>query len=738
MAQAQLDLASRQAKENKNSEYIEPSGDENVENLAGCLDTRSSLTFPTNLQTVKEGKHIHMEKCSIGNYHLRTKAKTLRCTNDEHCAVQLHSAQGVLSDHTNNPLIAYQAQIAAALTDRLTRDFLDLYRECVLCEESFEKGSQILMHIKGHGGELGKVTHPSTVKLRLGKLEFRKRRNEPKMCYECYSTSPNDLALYIHHARYHQRNLNHPLICFSCCFPLFDETFDQHYENHHGSTCCGVRLTTMGKYIQHYIASHPKKLEEALGREELNFLYIITKNAGESQEYPWGTVSRLTSKKIGKFSEISKCNNVPGVRTERFRDLYIAGAGQNPHVDVILKYVKNYKLGYGISTAPPGRIVLEVEKLMSKRLAENIHKYIDKCYLTRENPLRSEVAGGSQTGLCPACMEREDHMDNLCIDKRNLGSVTHAYLHCKVDDTLLALQQGIVIGARDGALEYGPWGQYSYLNLGCKAWCPLYPTGHDQDTPVVIKENGHHQIVHEEENYFTHIRNVVSKLPSDYGKPIVIEFFLMRHALVDLNEKEENIECQVEAFFEQLDRIRIEFPYLYVVCGPALTVKNRPLTEDAYTVEALKMKKSNYIIATYAVKYNVPFVSQQGIVTSLPVKMNEAIWWTKRNSQPIEPVLSLSQEFKRQYYKNIGYLFDLISESHQQVLATIATAIEDETRLTLWENTPTEQEMEVPIVPKRVTPLKLNLSKRIRLDTECTGKMFKKYFLSIIKYFITW
>jgi hypothetical protein len=641
--------------------------------------------------------------------------------------VQLHTSQGVLSDHTNNPLIAYQSQITAALADRLTRDSFDIYRECVLCEETFEKGAQTLMHIKEHGGELGKVTHPSTVKLRLGKLELRKRRKEPKLCYECYSTAPNDLALFIHHARYHQRNLNHPLICFSCSFPLFDETYDRHYENYHGSTCCGVRLTTMGKYIQHYISSHPKKL---------NFLYIITKNAGETQEYPWGTVSRITSKKIGKFSELSKCNNMPGVRTERFRDLYIAGAGQNPHVDVILKFVKNYKLGYGISTAPPGRIVLEVEKLMSKKLAENIHKYIDKCNLTRENPLRSEVSGGSQTGLCPACMEREDHMDNLCIDKRNLGTVTHAYLQCKIDETLLQLQQGLIIRVREGSLEYGPWGQYSYLNLGCKAWCPLYPIGHDQDTPVVIKENSHHQIVHEEENYFSHIRNVVSKLPSDYGKPIVIEFFLMRHALVDLSEKEENIECQVEAFFEQLDRIRIEFPYLYVVCGPALTVRNRPLTEDTYTVAALKLKKFNYIVATYAVKYDTPYASLQGIVTSLPVKMNESIWWTKRNSQPMEPVLSLSQEFKRQYYKNIGYLFDLISESHQQVLATIATAIEDETRLTLWQDTTNEPERSDPVVQKRIKPLTLNLNKRIRLDTESTGKTLKNIYKFIIKYFV--
>jgi hypothetical protein len=82
MAQAQLDMKNRQHKEVTSSEYIETNNGENVENLTGCLDTRSSLTFPTNLETVQEGKHIHMEKCTIGNYHMRTKAKALRCTND--------------------------------------------------------------------------------------------------------------------------------------------------------------------------------------------------------------------------------------------------------------------------------------------------------------------------------------------------------------------------------------------------------------------------------------------------------------------------------------------------------------------------------------------------------------------------------------------------------------------------------------------------------------------------------
>jgi hypothetical protein len=358
---------------------------------------------------------------------------------------------------------------------------------------------------------------------------------------------------------------------------------------------------------------------------------------------------------------------------------------------------------------------------MTKKLAEKMNRIMENKDLTKQNPLWTEISEKGENGICDDCLERENHENkNLCIDKRLLVNMSAYFLHGHIDEQLFNTQHGIVIGVRDGTLEYSPWGQFRFLNLGFRGWNPLFPTGYDKNLPIVVRESGHHQLVREEDNFFHHIRLVVEKLPSDYGKPILVEQFLMRHALENTEEREEMIECQIEAYYEHLDKIRTEFPFLYVIVGPVLAIRNRPQTEESYEICALKLKKVSYMMAAYAIKYGFPFVHTQGTITALPMKVNKTIWYTKTSDYYSEPIKTWDHQYKRYYFKKLGKLCDLIAESHQQVLATLANAIADETRHGAWGNQTNETEPP-KTTQKRTKGLKLYISKKPR--TEPYGKL---------------
>jgi hypothetical protein len=125
------------------------------------------------------------------------------------------------------------------------------------------------------------------------------------------------------------------------------------------------------------------------------------------------------------------------------------------------------------------------------------------------------------------------------------------------------------------------------------------------------------------------------------------------------------------------------------------------------------------MMAAYAIKYGFPFVHTQGTITALPMKVNKTIWYTKASDYYSEPIKTWDHQYKRYYFKKLGKLCDLIAESHQQVLATLANAIADEARHGAWGNQNNETE-QPKTAQKRTKGLKLYISKKPR--TEPIGK----------------
>jgi hypothetical protein len=108
---------------------IEVDMDENVElhNLNG----KDNLGLGSNKQVILSGKKKMIRVCDLGNLYLDPNKK-LKCTRASDCNVQLHKAQGILSDHTDSPLDAYKSDIKMSLMIRLTKDLGGVYRECLL------------------------------------------------------------------------------------------------------------------------------------------------------------------------------------------------------------------------------------------------------------------------------------------------------------------------------------------------------------------------------------------------------------------------------------------------------------------------------------------------------------------------------------------------------------------------------------------------------------------------------
>jgi hypothetical protein len=143
---------------------------------------------------------------------------------------------------------------------------------------------------------------------------------------------------------------------------------------------------------------------------------------------------------------------------------------------------------------------------------------------------------------------------------------------------------------------------------------------------------------------------------------------------------DEMLETLVESYFENLNKLRNEYPKLYVVVGPAVTLDLRNFEEKEYTASALKAVKLNNILSIWAVRYNVPFISSQGFINPLPYTIKGKIWWTKSSRNENEPLYNLYGETCREYLKQMGFLFDTIAECYQLTMKTIKDSIEQEIR----------------------------------------------------------
>ena len=432
--------------------------------------------------------------------------------------------------------------------------------------------------------------------------------------------------------------------------------------------------------MQHLMNCHPLLFEKELGLEELPGFFLYTKNSPRDRELPWGNTVRETSKKINNYSWNRRDNGTPGAKSEKFRKHYLSGPSQNPMQDNILIYTANFEINMSLKNATPGRILIETEKLMLRHLAERHVEYVKKQDLSKENPLKSELSAEEVLVVCETCMERADHSasKDKCVNRKKYAALTYSFMNGLIDDQLLNLHHGILIGVNTGWYNFSPPGQYSFLNVGSRFWNPGFITGYKGDRGIIFRSNGFHQELPKDNDYFEHVRRIVARLDEDYSKPIVLEYFTMRNFMKESTD--EMLETLVESYFENLNKLRNEYPKLYVVVGPAVTLDLRNFEEKEYTASALKAVKLNNILSIWAVRYNVPFISSQGFINPLPYTIKGQIWWTKSSRNENEPLYNLYGETCREYLKRMGFLFDTIAECYQLTMKTIKDSIEQEIR----------------------------------------------------------
>jgi hypothetical protein len=314
--------------------------------------------------------------------------------------------------------------------------------------------------------------------------------------------------------------------------------------------------------MQHLMNCHPLLFEKELGLEELPGFFLYTKNSPRDRELPWGNTVRETSKKINNYSWNRRDNGTPGAKSEKFRKHYQSGPSQNPMQDNILVYTANFEINMSLKNSTPGRILIETEKLMLRHLAERHVEYVKKQDLSKENPLKSELSAEEVLVVCETCMERADHSasKDKCVNRKKYAALTYSFMNGLIDDQLLNLHHGILIGVNTGWYNFSPPGQYSFLNVGSRFWNPGFITGYKGDRGVIFRSNGFHQELPKDNDYFEHVRRIVARLDEDYSKPIVLEYFTMRNFMKESTD--EMLETLVESYFENLNKLRNEYPKL--------------------------------------------------------------------------------------------------------------------------------------------------------------------------------
>jgi hypothetical protein len=645
--------------------------------------TQGRLGVQEGRRVLIEGPAMKIHVCNVGTLDLTLKKDKPKCTKDNNCTVQLHHCQGILSNHHDSPVNQHRGEVEVALMLRITKDLGGAFRECLLCSERLEKGAEVLKHVQNHGGELGHhIVLPATLKERLDKIDMRTDKITT-VCGDCDTERDTAYAMTIHRVRYHKDYYQSPTVCDVCTMPLLGATFDQHFEEAHTLRCCGEIIKTAGKHIAHLLHKHPRMLEVALTRSEIPGLVDLTNNTSPEKGLPWGTAVRVTSRKISNHSWNRRENNAPGAKSAKFREYYIVGCTQNAMHDVTLDIAGNWDTQFKLNNATANRLLIETERILIRKLAESYHEFVCRLDLTKNNPLESELEAKEYTEVCEKCIEKADHLNSQdrCVDRAQLKNSSEAFLNGQIDEKSLNKYRGVLIGLGEGWFSDGPPGQYPFLNLGFTSWDPQITTGHHNQKPVVFKESGHHVDIRPDNDFMAHVKKIVRKLPEKYSKPICLEYFTTFSMFTETYGREEHLECQVEAYFEGINKIRAKHQLLFVIVGPAITLPLINHTEEEYTAAAINLHKLNYMLSIWAVKYNFPFIPSQGFINALPHKINGQFWWTKYHLAKEEPIFNMCSETKREFLHRQGFLFDVIAESHQRTLDHIKQTIERENRL---------------------------------------------------------
>ena len=638
--------------------------------------TNSESSAPIRREEIPTPNSTPIDECGFHMYIRPRTSDSERdrdvCTRRSDCAVKEHKAQGILCKEHETTLTPYRDSIEFALVHRITRAVPGQKRECLLCPSILKRGEDTVKHVRGHGSELGKVTHPHMIRMSLTMLDLASDNNGP-ICEECSEEQANSISLLIHSIISHPNYPNCPLICTSCLHPTLGQPMDKHWEMYHTNTCCGKILTNLEDQVKHDITCHPRNLEKFLDSETLMKLHIITAEATTTSYLPWGKAIRLISSRTSEILHSRRSNSYPAPHTQEFRTVYSPGQKQSPVLDIILPACGRWtKTTQEIMGNNQTQLII-VEQLMIQHMATILGTHLGNSTITPVNPLYTEILLlTSNDHWCNTCEDRADHKyPQLCINKKKCMSMTAHFTAEKIGEHLIRNYAGILIGCEDKSYGTTPTGQHPLLNLAMTGKDPTYCTGYDNGHQVIFKKNGKHQLLNPEKDFFQHIRKMVAKLPTSYMRPVIVEFFLMKHD----SQTEEEIESQVEAYLENLNNVRLDYHFLFVVIGPVLNGKMKEYTPEEYTINSKRLDLINRILSAFTVKYQMPFFSTQGVINSLPQEHDGRIYWTSHPSLNLESVVDHLGYPMREHVKRSGMVTDMIIEGYLRTTRSITNNI---------------------------------------------------------------
>jgi hypothetical protein len=696
-------------------------GEDNVKKLHHHL--ASSMSVPERKKTIIETETCFIQEDSNKNLHLTISSPHPVC-NETACTVQLHAAEGILCQEHNSPLAPFKETIAASIMVRITEPHLNLYRICKLCPNSgrLEKGREALEHSSYHAGELGNLVDPSSVIEALKKINLNDGSKE-SVCTLCYESFSTPIENYLHRVKTHSEETGGDIqgyICEFCRNPLFNTSFEDHYHQHHFKSCCDIKLTSIGQQIFHDLQNHPRHLEEVFGNQEVfvTFVYLtLTKQI----QLPWGNDIRLFTVRCNQIWGPRK-NNLPKPRTAKFREAYRIGPKQNAMEDVVVTQSLAWNIEEIIKKADGEPLLSIIEKIVTQEIGKAYSEHNKNLILTNEHPFPREVfRPRSYLDFCSSCKTKADHRKSRgkCIVKKDLANVTREFLQRNTADSLINLNFGILIGVKNQLYGFSPSGPFHLLNLSANGWNVVYSTGQSHGEPVVYMSNGYHQQIGEDEDYFKHISKILDRLPAGYSKPVFLEFFL----LSEEQGTEEQIECQVEAFVENLARLRVAQPYLFIVIGPSINSDQALKTQAQYDEASRKLTTVEYILAAYCMKMQIPLILSQGIINSRPMIKEGRKVWTCYTQDEDEPLCDFMGNTTREFNRRFGTMVGLALEAYQRGLRTFAVLLQTKTEA----NDRLIEDLTDQIKNKRKSSENLRPEKRPRTESASTSTQTEEH-----------
>ena len=648
------------------------------QDVKDAISIGTSITCPENKTVIIDEYGISAERCAAGIIHPKTNPTIPKCTTKNNCKIQLHQAEGILCKAHIVHLSKYRESIEFALMTRITKSDSGCYRQCMFCPGRFNRGNQTLSHVRGHGGELGyEFKFPMSVTKALDSITPSDNHND-NICDDCYEEHETPHGLQLHRVIQHYEYSDDPLVCPICRHSLYDESLDLHWSQYHDEDCCGTTHNTFGEQIKHYMHYHPRKLDTVFCKSDLSRLYRTTRDNPRTIELPWGRATRIFSTRITGALLSIRVNDAPKPRSAEFRQLYKTGPSYNIGRDLISKLTHGWYGPPDLRTADSRSILVWTEISLIKNIGKMLEKYLEQSYMHAEVPVTAEFRDTDFDDWCHRCQMQVDHPESsLCVNKRQYASVTHAFLAGQLEDNLINMYAGVLIGAEGHWYGTGPVGQFALLNLSMEGWEPQYPTGILNGQEIVFRKGGKHEPIPVFKDYFLHVKSVAEQLPRSYGKPIILEFFLMREE----DQTEEEIECQVEAYFESLNQLRLKYPFLYAVLGTVVDFRDMvDYTEATYKKASRKLELINNMAVLYATKYQIPFMPTQGIINSRRSVIFEQELWSYSADQNREELVDTHAFLLREFHRRFGTVIDLLLESFQKTVTQIIHLTEPEIR----------------------------------------------------------